>query len=49
MLHLGISVSLLGADLPTEEKQAVLDRLLEERARDGRIRHYTEPVFILDE
>ncbi len=49
VLRLGVSVSLLGADLPAEEKQAVLARLLEERARDGRIRHYTEPVYILDE
>lgn len=49
VLRLGVSVSLLGSDLPLEEKQTVLDRLLEDRARDGRIRHYTEPVFILDE
>ncbi len=49
VLRLGMSLRLLASDTSIVEKQAALDRLLEERAREGRIRHYTEPVFVLDE
>lgn len=32
-----------------DERQAVLDRIIDDRAREGRIRRYEEPVFILDD
>ncbi len=49
VLRLGVPLRLLADDIPLDEKQAELDRLVEDRARNGRIRHYTEPVFVLDE
>ena len=48
-LRLNVELSVLrgpGAEL---EKQEQLDRLLEERARAGRIRRYEEPIVILDD
>ena len=48
-LRLNIDLSLLGSDRTLAEKQGSLDRLLEQRANEGRIRRYEETVFILDD
>lgn len=48
-LRLNIPLSLLSDERSRADKQASLDALLEERASDGRIRRYEEPVFILDD
>jgi len=48
-LRLNVSLDLLGSDRSLDEKQAALDGLLEERARDGRVRRYEETVYILDD
>lgn len=47
-LRLNVSLSLLESGTQ-EEKQSALDDLIAERAGEGRIRRYAEPVFILDE
>jgi hypothetical protein len=48
-LRLNVELSLLRGPGSELEKQELLDRLLEERARAGRIRRYEEPVVILDD
>ncbi len=48
-LRLNMPLELLDSGATIEEKQSALDRLLEERARDGRVRRYEEPVFVLDD
>jgi len=48
-LRLNAPLSLLASDQTEAEKQSALDELLEQRARDGRVRRYDEPVFILDD
>ena len=48
-LRLNVELSLLRAPGSELEKQELLDRVLEERARAGRIRRYEEPIIILDE
>jgi hypothetical protein len=48
-LRLNVPLSLLQDNSSANQKQVALDRLLEERANDGRIRRYEEPVFILDD
>lgn len=48
-LRLNVPLPLLQADTTAAQKQAALDELLEERAKQGRIRRYEEPVFILDD
>lgn len=48
-LRLNMDLDLLRSDLSREDKQQVLDELLEQRAHEGRIRRYEEPVYILDD
>ena len=48
-LRLNMPIDLLAVDKGIEAKQAALDELIEERAREGRVRRYEETVFILDE
>lgn len=48
-LRLNLPLAILDSDRSVAEKQIALDELLEKRAREGRIRRYEEPVFILDE
>ena len=48
-LRLNVDLSVLRAPGSVLEKQELLDRLLEERARAGRVRRYEEPVVILDD
>lgn len=48
-LRLNIPLGLLEARASVEEKQAALDVLIAERARDGRVRRYEETVFMFDE
>ncbi|MEA1902279.1 MAG: hypothetical protein U9N56_02005 [Actinomycetota bacterium] len=48
-LRLNVDLSMLEASVTQEEKQASLERILEDRAHDGRIRRYEETVFILDD
>ncbi len=48
-LRLNVELSLLRRPGSEVEKQELLDRLLEERARAGRIRRYEEAVVILDD
>lgn len=48
-LRLNVPLDLLRAGGDIEDKQAALDGLLGERARNGRIRRYEETIFILDE
>lgn len=48
-LRLKMSLDLLRSPGTAEEKQAELDHKIEERAREGRIRRYEEPVIILDD
>jgi hypothetical protein len=48
-LRLNVSLDLLSAGGAIDDKQAALDELLAERARNGRVRRYEETVFILDE
>lgn len=48
-LRLNIDLDLLLSDRSREEKQEQLDQLLEQRAHEGRIRRYEEPVYILDD
>lgn len=48
-LRLNIPLEILRRDASAEDKQAALDQLLDERSHDGRVRHYEEPVFILDD
>lgn len=49
VLRVGFPLSVLGSDLALEQKQKELDSLIDERAKTGRVRHYTEPVYILDD
>lgn len=48
-LRLKISLDDLRSPGTAEQKQAELDHVIEERAREGRIRRYEEPVIILDD
>jgi hypothetical protein len=48
-LRLNMPIDLLAVDNGIEAKQVALDELIEERAREGRVRRYEETVFILDE
>lgn len=48
-LRLNAPLSLLEGDEGIGAKQSALEALLTERARDGRVRRYGEPVFILDD
>lgn len=48
-LRLNIPLAMLAPDRPVDDMQADLDSVMEERAREGRIRRYEEPVFILDD
>lgn len=49
VLRLNVDLSLLRGGSDITEKQETLERLLAERERAGRIRRYSEPVFVLDE
>lgn len=49
VLRLDISLELLLADSPLEEKNRWLRTHLLEKERHGRIRYYREPVYLLDE
>jgi hypothetical protein len=44
-----VSLDLLRSDQTAEKKQSALDSMLEQRARDGRVRRYEEPIYILDD
>lgn len=48
-LRLNVPIDLLEARQTLEEKQTLLDELLDERARNGRVRRYAEPVYIFDD
>jgi len=48
-LRINLPIALLASDEPIESKQEALDEILAQRAREGRVRRYEEPVFILDE
>lgn len=48
-LRLNVPIEMLASGETMESKQAALDELLAERARQGRVRRYEETVFILDE
>lgn len=48
-LRLNIPLSFLRDDIDTAQKQQRLDSMLAERAREGRVRRYDEPVVILDD
>lgn len=48
-LRLNVSLDLLRSDQTAGEKQDTLDSMLEQRARDGRVRRYEEPTYILDD
>ena len=48
-LRLNVPLSLLDDRARPDQMQAALDSLLEERAREGRIRRYEEPVYVLDD
>ena len=48
-LRLNIPLAMLASGRSVDEMQADLDSVLEERASNGRIRRYEEPVFILDD
>lgn len=48
-LRLNTSLDLLKETMPIEERQRRLDEILAERAHQGRIRRYEEPVVILDD
>ena len=48
-LRLNVPLELLAAPTSAEDKQVELDRVLEDRASEGRIRRYEEPVYILDD
>jgi len=48
-LRLNMPLDVLDSERSVAEKQLALDRMLDKRARAGRIRRYEEPVFILDE
>lgn len=49
VLRVNMPLSLLNSSKGLGSKQAALNELLAERARTGRIRRYSEPVFILDD
>jgi len=48
-LRLNMPLDLLDSGATIEEKQDALNQLLEQRARDGRVRRYEEPVYVLDD
>lgn len=48
-LRLNVPLSFLREDSDTAQKQQRLDSMLAERAREGRVRRYDEPVVILDD
>jgi hypothetical protein len=48
-LRLNMKIGLLHGNGTIEEKQSALDDLITERAREGRVRRYSEPVLILDD
>jgi hypothetical protein len=49
VLNLGVSLDLLHADVPLEEKNAWLENLVRARLKEKKIRLYQEPVFAFDE
>lgn len=48
-LRLNIPLDLLERDAPLEEKNAWLDRWVEDRLLEHHVRYYQEPVFLFDE
>jgi hypothetical protein len=48
-LRLNVSLDLLETGITTEEAQAGLDEMLEQRASEGRVRRYEGSVFVLDD
>lgn len=48
-LRLNLELELLASEGSAEHKQEAVDRILEERARDGRLRRYEETIFVLDD
>jgi hypothetical protein len=48
-LRLNITLDFLGSPGTESEKQARLEAIMADRAREGRIRRYDEPVIILDD
>lgn len=48
-LRLNVPLSFLKDEIDTAQKQQRLDSMLAERAREGRVRRYDEPVVILDD
>lgn len=48
-LRVNMPISILSSNDDMATKQSALDELLAERARGGRIRRYSEPIFILDD
>jgi len=48
-LRLNIPLDFLAGSAETAAKQSELDGMLARRAREGRVRRYDEPVFILDD
>lgn len=48
-LRLNAPLGLLRSELSVDAKQEALDAMLEERASEGRVRRYEEPVFVLDD
>lgn len=49
VLGLNVSVDLLWADTPLDEKNAWLDNMIRTRLQEKKVRLYQEPVFIFDE
>jgi hypothetical protein len=48
-LRLNVGLDLLSSSESLETKQQRLEELIEQRARNGRVRRYEETVFILDD
>lgn len=48
-LGLNAPLDMLGGDRSLEDKNAWLDRQLQDRIRDNKVRLYQEPVFVFDE
>ncbi|MGH3649180.1 MAG: hypothetical protein ACRDU9_00610 [Acidimicrobiia bacterium] len=48
-LRINVPLDLLKTQQSTGAKQMVVDEMIAERARDGRVRRYEETVFILDD
>ncbi len=49
VLHLNYPLHELSSARPIEHKQAYLERWIEERLRQKRVRYYAEPTFLFDE